>query len=109
MKNLLKHPSVLWLFFFLLLKTTIGISQPNTVEATINANETHEPISEYIYGQFVEHIGDIVNDGIWAEMIDSRKFYHPILKEKPETEDAGFRAPPKSMDSHRPNECNLYG
>lgn len=73
--------------------TTSGYAQSRTVQATIDASETQEPVSEYIYGQFVEHIGDIVNDGIWAEMLDSRKFYHPILKEKPEAQNTGFRAP----------------
>lgn len=27
----------------------------------------------HIYGQFIEHIGDLVNRSIWAEMIDDRK------------------------------------
>jgi alpha-N-arabinofuranosidase len=32
------------------------------VRATIDAAETHAPISHHLYGQFLEHIGDIVND-----------------------------------------------
>lgn len=73
--------------------TTVHAQPSTTVEATIDASQTQEPVSKYIYGQFVEHIGDIVNDGIWAEMLDSRKFYLPILKEKPKEERTGFRAP----------------
>lgn len=93
----MKYRTKIRSFFLILPVLFLGITashaQSTTVEATIDASETHEPVSEYIYGQFVEHIGDIVNDGIWAEMLDSRKFYHPILQEKPEQEEGGFRAP----------------
>jgi alpha-N-arabinofuranosidase len=37
-----------------------------------------EPISPYIYGQFIEHLGRCIYGGIWAEMIEDRKFYFPI-------------------------------
>ena len=49
------------------------------VAAAIDAGATATPISPYIYGQFIEHIGDLVNRSVWAEMIDDRKFYHPIV------------------------------
>lgn len=49
------------------------------IVATIDAGKTAAPISPYIYGQFIEHIGDLVNRSIWAEMVDDRKFYHPIV------------------------------
>jgi alpha-N-arabinofuranosidase len=31
----------------------------------------------------LEHIGGIVNNGIWAEMLDDRKFYYPITSHPP--------------------------
>jgi alpha-N-arabinofuranosidase len=49
------------------------------VTAMIDAGATSAPISPYVYGQFIEHIGDLVNRSVWAEMIDDRKFYHPIV------------------------------
>ncbi len=49
------------------------------VLATIDVTSTGAPISPHIYGQFIEHIGDLVNRSIWAEMIDDRKFYHPVV------------------------------
>jgi alpha-N-arabinofuranosidase len=49
------------------------------IVATIDAGQTGAPISPYIYGQFIEHIGDLVNRSVWAEMIDDRKFYYPIV------------------------------
>ena len=49
-----------------------------SVEATIDASKTSAPISKNLYGQFVERIGNIVNNGLWSEMLDDRKFYNPI-------------------------------
>ena len=51
-------------------------AQQNSI--TIDAGKTSEPISPYIYGQFIEHLGRCVYGGIWAEMLDDRKFYYPI-------------------------------
>ena len=39
------------------------------------------PISKYVYGQFLEHLGGIVNDNLWAEMLDDRKFFDPITSQ----------------------------
>jgi len=44
----------------------------------INADKTQKPISKYIYGQFIEHLGRCIYGGIWAEMLEDRKFYYPI-------------------------------
>ncbi|MBN2019360.1 MAG: glycoside hydrolase family 127 protein [Sedimentisphaerales bacterium] len=44
----------------------------------IDANRTAEPISKYIYGQFIEHLGRCIYGGMWAEMLEDRKFYYPI-------------------------------
>jgi alpha-N-arabinofuranosidase len=48
------------------------------ITVTIDAGKTRAPISPYLYGQFIEHIGDLVNRSVWAEMIDDRKFYFAI-------------------------------
>ncbi|MBN2329291.1 MAG: alpha-L-arabinofuranosidase [Candidatus Omnitrophica bacterium] len=47
----------------------------------IDASQTREPISPYIYGQFIEHLGRCIYGGIWAEMLEDRKFYFPITDE----------------------------
>jgi alpha-N-arabinofuranosidase len=44
----------------------------------IDAKRTGQPISKYIYGQFIEHLGRCIYGGIWAEMLEDRKFYFPI-------------------------------
>ena len=47
-------------------------------KAEINAKVTSAPISKYIYGQFIEHLGRCIYQGIWAEMLEDRKFYYPV-------------------------------
>jgi alpha-N-arabinofuranosidase len=44
----------------------------------IDTQKTGAPISKYIYGQFIEHLGRSVNGGLWAEMVVDRKFFFPI-------------------------------
>ena len=44
----------------------------------IDASKTSAPINPFIYGQFIEHLGRCIYGGIWAEMLEDRKFYYPI-------------------------------
>jgi alpha-N-arabinofuranosidase len=44
----------------------------------ISMSQTMEPISPYIYGQFIEHLGRCIYGGIWAEMLEDRKFFYPV-------------------------------
>jgi alpha-L-arabinofuranosidase len=55
------------------------------VTATIDASKTGPPISPYVYGQFLEHIGNIMYGGLWSEMLEDRKFFYPVMP-KPESE-----------------------
>ena len=71
------------LMLLALLFTTLSFAQIQPIQATIDASKTGAPISNYIYGQFLEHIGGIVNNNIWAEMLDDRKFYFPINSHPP--------------------------
>ena len=52
-------------------------------EVTIDAAKKGTPISPYVYGQFIEHLGRCIYGGIWAEMLEDRKFYFPIDGAKP--------------------------
>ncbi len=49
-----------------------------SIEVKLDAAKTGAPISPYIYGQFIEHLGRCIYGGIWAEMLEDRKFYFPI-------------------------------
>ncbi|RXG32645.1 alpha-L-arabinofuranosidase C-terminal domain-containing protein [Leeuwenhoekiella marinoflava] len=42
----------------------------------IDITKEKEPMSPYIYGQFIEHMGKSIYGGLWAEMLTDRKFYH---------------------------------
>ena len=55
-----------------------AIAAGQKLAVTIDATKTGEPISKYIYGQFIEHLGRCIYGGIWAEMLEDRKFYYPI-------------------------------
>src|ERR1035437_7503508 len=59
-------------------------AQTVPVDVTIDGSKTGAPISHYIYGQFLEHGGNIVNEGVWAEMLEDRKFYNPVSSKAPE-------------------------
>ncbi len=56
-------------------------STPKTL-LTVDVAKKGEPISKYVYGQFIEHLGQCIYGGIWAEMLEDRKFYYPIGSEK---------------------------
>ncbi len=56
-------------------------AKPAKAALTIDVAKTAEPISEYVYGQFIEHLGQCIYDGLWAEMLHDRKFYFPITDE----------------------------
>jgi alpha-N-arabinofuranosidase len=75
-----------------LILPSLALAQTRTINVTIDASKLDAPISKYIYGQFLEHIGGIVNSNIWAEMLDDRKFYFPINSHPPtEPTGPGFR------------------
>jgi alpha-N-arabinofuranosidase len=60
------------------IQPAVAVGQEHAV--TIDAGKTGEPISKFIYGQFIEHLGRCIYGGIWAEMLEDRKFYFPITE-----------------------------
>jgi alpha-L-arabinofuranosidase len=49
-----------------------------TKNVRLETGRRGEPIHPFIYGQFIEHLGKCINEGIWAEMIEDRKFLRPV-------------------------------
>jgi len=52
-------------------------------------------ISPYLYGQFIEHLGRCIHDGVWAEKLRDRKFLLALDKspwQETRAEDARFEA-----------------
>ncbi|MGB8489847.1 MAG: alpha-L-arabinofuranosidase C-terminal domain-containing protein [Bacteroidales bacterium] len=57
-------------------------SEKITTDIKINTAKKAEQMPVYIYGQFIEHLGRCIYGGIWAEMLDDRKFwYNPGTRE----------------------------
>jgi alpha-N-arabinofuranosidase len=54
------------------------------VTAVIDAGKTFAPINPNLYGMFIEHAGGLVYRGMWAEMLDDRKFFGPVTAEGPD-------------------------
>jgi alpha-L-arabinofuranosidase len=49
-----------------------------TAAVAVDAGQVGAPISKYVYGQFIEHLGRCIYGGIWAEILEDRKFYYSI-------------------------------
>jgi alpha-N-arabinofuranosidase len=63
-----------------LLMLSLKIFLPAQSNIIIDVTKEKAPISKYIYGQFIEHLGKSVYSGLWAEMILDRKFCYPITE-----------------------------
>lgn len=61
----------------------VSAATTTPVNAVIDAGKTYAPINPNLYGMFIEHAGGLVYRGMWAEMIDDRKFYDPITAQGP--------------------------
>ena len=64
--------------FLAILLAGASALRAGTVDVKVDTAKTGAPISPYIYGQFVEHLGRCIYGGIWAEMLEDRKFYFDI-------------------------------
>ena len=91
-----------WSALFLLTAMVASAQSPipsQPVVATVDATKTGPPISPYIYGQFIEHAGDLIYRGLWSEMLEDRKFYFAVMPKPPEETnapprgEAGFGGP----------------
>ena len=58
-----------------------GRTAEQSAGIVVDASQQGHPISKYIYGQFIEHLGRCIYGGIWAEMLEDRKFYYPVTPE----------------------------
>jgi alpha-N-arabinofuranosidase len=55
---------------------------PDQLKVSINTQQTADPVSKYIFGSFIEHIGQTIYSSLWDELLDDRKFYFPIKSEE---------------------------
>ncbi|OQC08894.1 MAG: Intracellular exo-alpha-(1-_5)-L-arabinofuranosidase 1 [Candidatus Hydrogenedentes bacterium ADurb.Bin101] len=74
----MKHVQTLSTLLLAVVLLTSGCSEATAGPVQIDARETKTPISPYVYGQFIEHLGRCIYGGIWAEMLEDRKFFFPV-------------------------------
>jgi alpha-N-arabinofuranosidase len=58
---------------------SLSVTRAAPLDVRLDTGKTGAPISPFLYGQFIEHLGRCIYGGIWAEMLEDRKFYFPIL------------------------------
>src|SRR5262245_58158171 len=58
-------------------------ASPADVEVSLDLAKTRAPISKYVYGQFIEHLGRCIYGGLWAAMLEDRKFYYAVDGQAP--------------------------
>ncbi len=73
----------------------ISEARAQQVTAVIDASKPSDPVTRYEYGMFIEPIGGLVARTLWAEMLDDRKFYFPVVP-------ASRDAPPPPNAEGRP-------
>ncbi len=77
MSTLLRLIFIKTIFLSLLISSVLNAE---TVTVKLDLNDRGEDINPLIYGQFIEHLGRCIYGGIWAEMLEDRKFYFPITE-----------------------------
>jgi len=68
----------LLLAFIILVSAMPGRAGEQAMTIAIDCAHPQGTISPYIYGQFIEHLGRCIYGGIWAQMLEDRKFFHPV-------------------------------
>jgi len=48
--------------------------QAADAQLTLDLTRPGATISPYLYGQFIEHLGRCIHDGVWSEKLRDRKF-----------------------------------
>jgi len=56
----------------------VATKAPSSIKVSVDVGATQDPISPNLYGMFIEHGGNLINHGLWAEMLDDRKFFNSI-------------------------------
>jgi len=82
---------------------SIEAPTPKRIVANIDTAHAAPPVSKYVFGMFIEHIGKTMYGPLWAEMLDDRKFYFPIQSTETDSEKRQRRGfPGMEMRKWRP-------
>lgn len=71
------------IYYSLVLFGSLALSNSYSkpVSITADVSDTGAPIHPFVFGQFIEHLGRCIYGGIWAEMLEDRKFYFPVTSQ----------------------------
>ena len=76
---LLSRRAALQASLALTLTSALPVSAAATgLAAVVEASKRGHRISDYMFGGFIEHIGNLINYSLWSEVLDDRKFYHAV-------------------------------
>ena len=72
----MRWPNITKFFLGMILMTfpIQGVAQVQA-ELEVNMNARLHTINPGIFGQFIEHYGRVIEHGVWAELLQNRKFY----------------------------------
>jgi len=77
----MKQPVLLAVITAFFALTITACNSEEYDQVSIDLSDTGQTIEKYIYGQFIEHLGNCIYGGIWAEMVEDRKFYYPVKED----------------------------
>jgi alpha-N-arabinofuranosidase len=75
-----RKPALIALLLFGLVAAAVPTLLHAETKVVVHADQKRPGINPFIYGQFIEHLGRCIYGGIWAEMLEDRKFYFPITE-----------------------------
>jgi alpha-N-arabinofuranosidase len=85
-----RFPQVALAALFAAALALVANAQPLAV--TVDASKTSAPINPFLYGQFTENANNnFYHTGLWAEMVDDRKFFYPVDASATQTPPNGQR------------------
>ena len=73
----------------------------SSIASTIQAGREGAPLNPFLYGGFLEHIGNLINHSLWSEVLDDRKFFNAISG-KPAPQPEGQAGRMRDMNSWVP-------
>jgi alpha-L-arabinofuranosidase len=100
----------------LLLSAVAAGAQPASGRPVLASIDAAQPagraISPYLYGQFIEHAGNLMYSALWSELLDDRKFYYAVMPKPAEEPVASPREPGQGPNRRRgvgPGRWNPIG
>jgi alpha-N-arabinofuranosidase len=81
--NRINYISILVIILMMGGQSVVYSQTDDHILAKLDVSKKGTPISPKVFGMFLEHlgnvdVGDIIDDGLWAEVLDDRKFFYLV-------------------------------